>query len=659
MGVPGSSLVAGSFRRMALYGRVLWASAPAHSLTALGLAAGSAAVVTGGILATGQLIGSLHQAAVAGASPAAAERVWLWLLLVAATFVSSPILTSATAALSQAISARYVRTFYDMVMDAGTAPHGVAHLEDPDVAGRLDAVINASREWDFTAGIELTWSIVRTRLTGVGSFLVLMAWHWWAPFVVAASYVVLSRVFTWWVNRQHDNVLEVAGDERRRAAYLRGLLTGAGPAKEVRLFGLAGWLLERYSTTWKAAMVLVWRNRHRGLGRVMVAAVAMLAANGLVLALLARDASAGVVSLAAIVTLVQAILALEAFGPLGDEQMALGRSTAATWELVRLRTQLGLRELPDPPGQTPAQAASPATAIRSGAAGIELRDVTFTYPTREEPTFTRLSLTVPAGQALAVVGENGVGKSTLIKLLCGLYAPDSGTVRIDGGDPAADDSVRHRVGVIFQDFVRYKLSLRRNVGPHSRPGPTGRTNANPHSPAHQVDDSVLARALEDAGGTELLERLEHGWDTILSPEFTAGTDLSGGQWQRVALARALATVASGAGILVLDEPTAALDVRAEAALFDRFLEVTAGMTTLLVSHRLSSVRHADRIVVIGQDAIGRGRVIEDGTHDQLLAAGGTYAQMFHLQARRFAAAGAARSEYAGHTADDTGQVPTP
>nr|WP_202897521.1 ABC transporter ATP-binding protein [Actinopolymorpha pittospori] len=631
-----------SFRRTALYGRVLWASAPAHSSTALALAAGSAAVATGGVLATGQLVGALHQAIAKEASPAATETVWFWLLLTAAALVASPILTSATAALAQAISARYLRTVHDMAMDAGTAPHGVAHLEDPDFAGRLDAVISATREWDFTAGIELTWSIVRTRLTGLGSLLVLMTWRWWAPLVVASSYVLLSRVFSWWVSRQHDDILDVSGDERRRAAYLRGLLTGAGPAKEVRLFGLAGWLLERYSTTWRHAMSLVWRNRHRGLGMVMMAEAGMLAANGLVLALLALDASAGVVSLAAIVTLVQAILALEAFGPLGDEQMALGRSTAATWELVRLRTQLGLRELPDPFDETPTQASSPEPGIRSTAADIELRDVTFTYPAQEKPTFTRLSLTVPAGQALAVVGENGVGKSTLIKLLCGLYAPDSGTVRIDGGDPAADDSVRRRIGVIFQDFVRYKSSLRWNVGLISS--------------APQVDDSALAKALEDAGGSELLERLENGWDTILSPEFTGGTDLSGGQWQRVALARALAAVAGGAGIIVLDEPTAALDVRAEAALFDRFLEVTAGMTTLLVSHRLSSVRHADRIIVIGQDTIGRGRIVEDGTHGQLMAANGAYARMFSLQARRFAAAGAGWPEQGEQMAADAGQV---
>jgi ATP-binding cassette, subfamily B, bacterial len=651
----GGGVLPPSFRRMALYGRVLWVSAPWHSLAALGLAAGSAAVTTGGIVATGQLIGALRQAVEAGTPSAAATLVWFWLFLTAVAFVAGPVLAAATSALAQAISARYLRRFYDMAMDAGTAPHGIAHLEDSRVAGRLHAVIGATREWDFLAGIELTWSIIRTRLTGVGSFLVLMTWRWWAPFVVAASYVLLSRMFSRWVTNQHDNVLDVSGDERRRATYLRGLLTSGPPAKEIRLFGLAGWLLERYTTTWNDAMRQVWRNRHRGLGVVMVAAVAMLGANGLVLAILARDTFAGAVSLAVVVTMVQAVLALEAFGPLGDDQMALARSTTATWELVRLRHQLGLRDLPDQPhrpdqrrqpDRAPVGTAVPLPGDRTGAAaGIELLDVTFTYPTRVEPIFTQLTLSVPAGQSLAIVGANGAGKSTLIKLLCGLYVPDSGTVRIDGGDPAADDNVRRRVGVIFQDFVRYKLSLRRNVG------------LGPLMP--DGNDAALAKALDDAGGSELLDRLEHGWDTILSPEYSRGTDLSGGQWQRVALARALATVPAGAGVLVLDEPTAALDVRAEAALFDRFLEVTDGMTTLLVSHRLSSVRHADRIIVIGQDTLGQGRVVEDGTHAELLALGGRYAQMFALQARRFAAAGAEPTEHAEPTPDTAEGVSTP
>ncbi|HEX8393192.1 MAG TPA: ABC transporter ATP-binding protein, partial [Longimicrobium sp.] len=250
--------------------------------------------------------------------------------------------------------------------------------------------------------------------------------------------------------------------------------------------------------------------------------------------------------------------------------------------------------------------------------------VRFTYPGRRLPTLDGLSLHVPAGQSVAIVGENGAGKSTLIKLLCGLYDPDAGRITLDGG--ASPLQARGRIAVIFQDFVRYRLPLRENVGfGHLRT---------------MGDTAALEGALRDAGGGELLERMPRGWDTVLSREFEGGVDLSGGQWQRIALARALAAVRGGAGLLILDEPTASLDVRAETELFERFIELTRGVTTVLVSHRLSSVRRADRIVVIGE-----GGVVEDGTHDALMAAGGRYAEMYSLQAERFAAAAA---EEVGH-----------
>ncbi|HYR07801.1 MAG TPA: ABC transporter ATP-binding protein, partial [Longimicrobium sp.] len=210
------------------------------------------------------------------------------------------------------------------------------------------------------------------------------------------------------------------------------------------------------------------------------------------------------------------------------------------------------------------------------------------------------------------------GKSTLVKLLCGLYEPDEGRITLDGAPPLR---ARGRIGAIFQDFVRYPLPLRENVGFGHLPS--------------LGDPAALERALRDAGGGRLAERLPRGWETVLSREFADGAELSGGQWQRVALARALAAVQGGAGLLILDEPTASLDVRAEAELFERFLELTRGVTTILVSHRLASVRRADRIVVLDG-----GRVVEDGSHEQLVRLGGRYARMYALQAARFATAGA-------------------
>jgi ABC-type multidrug transport system fused ATPase/permease subunit len=265
----------------------------------------------------------------------------------------------------------------------------------------------------------------------------------------------------------------------------------------------------------------------------------------------------------------------------------------------------------------------PAGALRSGnrpadaapAREIRLRDVTFAYsagasaPSSSSPVLKHFDLTIPAGSSLAIVGQNGAGKTTIAKLLCRLYDPQSGAIEIDGIDLRELDlaSWRSRVAAVFQDFIRLELPLRDNVAPAGAP------------------DDVVCSALESAGAANLA-----ALDTVLARGYDGGTDLSGGQWQRIALARALAAVKLGAGVVLLDEPTAQLDVRGEAEIFDRLLAATRHCTTILISHRFSTVRHADRICVLEH-----GRVIELGTHDELMALAGRYRTMFDLQAQRF------------------------
>jgi len=219
---------------------------------------------------------------------------------------------------------------------------------------------------------------------------------------------------------------------------------------------------------------------------------------------------------------------------------------------------------------------------------------------------------------MAVVGLNGAGKTTLVKLLARLYDPTSGAVWVDGQDLREVDPTdwQRRIAAIFQDFLRYGLPARDNIGFGGL--------------AMAGDQQALERAAAKAGVLDRIAALPAGWDTPLSRHFTGGADLSGGEWQRVALARALFAVEAGATVLILDEPTANLDVRAEAELYDRFLDLTRGLTTLLISHRFSTVRRADRICVIED-----GAVREIGTHGELMALGGRYAEMFALQSQRF------------------------
>jgi ABC-type multidrug transport system fused ATPase/permease subunit len=263
-------------------------------------------------------------------------------------------------------------------------------------------------------------------------------------------------------------------------------------------------------------------------------------------------------------------------------------------------------------------AMAPAGALSSGrrpanglpAREIRFRAVSFGYP-GGAPVLEGFDLTIPAGSSLAIVGQNGAGKTTLAKLLCRLYDPQSGAIEIDGVDVRELDlpSWRSRLAAVFQDFIRFELPLRDNVAPGGAP------------------DYMVVEALEAAGASNLA-RL----DTVLARGYEDGTDLSGGQWQRVALARALCAVKRGAGLVLLDEPTAQLDVRGEAAIFERLLAATRHCTTILISHRFSTVRQADRICVLEH-----GKVIELGTHDQLMAKGGRYRTMFDLQAQRFGA----------------------
>ncbi|HYH78667.1 MAG TPA: ATP-binding cassette domain-containing protein [Longimicrobium sp.] len=520
------------------------------------------------------------------------------------------------------LDAAYALEVHQTVARVTLGTPGVAPLEDPVLADQLQAVQEAEKRGLLRRTASELSYVATMRIRGAGAFVVLLAFAWWAPLLLLAAWHLTNRVYLKATESEVSFDMGPGAAGHRKTEYLRALALEPAAAKELRVFGLDGWMVGRYADAWLDTFRAMWRSRKANRGLTAAATLALVAAHAAVLGALVLAAGRGDLGVATLLVFVQAAIASADLGLVGDSQWSLAQSLAVAERIELLRSRAGAHLLPAGP-------AAPAAAAR-GKVAVRLEGVRFTYRGRGRATLDGLDLEIPAGQSLAIVGENGAGKSTLVKLLCGLYEPDAGRITLDGG--ASPLQARGRLAVIFQDFVRYKLPLRDNVG-------FG------HLPL-LGDAPALDGALRDAGGAALLAALPAGWETVLSREFQGGADLSGGQWQRVALARALAAVRGGAGLLILDEPTAALDVRAEVELFERFLELTRNVTTILVSHRLSSVRRADRIVVLGG-----GRVVEDGTHDELVRAGGRYATMFALQAERFAAAppaDAATREEAGH-----------
>lgn len=598
--------------------RLMWGSAPGWSTVSLVATLVGAGSLVLSMIATGQLVGALYDLL---ANAGHSHHVWRWFIIFVLTAILGQLLQAVMAFSDPRIWAAYRVQINDMLAESGMQPSSLSAL-DGTSATELENMIKNSRQWMFRFGMTGTWRLLQIRLVGLGSVIVLLGWRWWVPLVVAAAFLVSSRLLSAWLGGVLDGMWGTTPPiERQRADYVAKIMSSTQAAKEVRLFGLVGWLADRYRAMWTLASAEFWRRSNRKLAPTFIGALVLVVVLGGALALLAGDAYRGSISTASTTTYALALLALNAFGMQGDQQTGLIQVTEMLRNLRAFRVRLGLPPMTTT-GTQPQRGNGPG-----GGADVSFDDVSFTYPSRERPTLHHLNLHIPTGQSIAIVGVNGAGKSTLIKLLAGLYRAQHGKVTIDGKDAFTDPQLRGRVAVIFQDFVHYPLSLRDNVGFGAL--------------ERRSDIKLLEQAMVDAAGLTVLERLDHNWDTVLSHEYQGGTDLSGGQWQRVALARALAAVGAGARVLVLDEPTAALDVRAEAELFDRFLDVTQGVTTVLVSHRLATVRRADRIVVLDG---ATGNITEDGSHEELLAQGGEYATMFRLQAKRFAQAGDVVSE---------------
>jgi ATP-binding cassette subfamily B protein len=559
-------------------------------------------------LVTGIAVGTLPSAMRDGAGSSAAHRVTPLLLGAGALFAIGQINGPVMNAVSNALGIRLNTHLRGRAMAATLGPAGIGHLEDPAVLDQLAIAQGVAATDVGPAQVAAAIPVIGTRyLSSLVSAAMLAFYNlWFALGLLVAFLVIIGRFRA--AFQASSQVLIGKAENMRRSAYMRDAAMTAPAAKETRVFGMRDWIERRYMGEWRTAIDEARRSR-RGSWRLIVwSPIVFFAIDMAMVVVLGRAAVHGEISLGEFTVYLQAAMGIGVLGSLSQHDIWLQHgvpSIVAALELERMAAS---------PERQLSGSASPAGLP---ARSIAFEGVTFRYPGQTRTVLDGLDLEIRAGESLAIVGDNGAGKTTLVKLLTRLYDPTAGRIAVDGTDLREFDPAawQRRIGAIFQDFVRYQLPATDNVG-------FGASTA--------ADLEALRSAATRAGALELIDGLDNGWDTVLSRQFTGGTDLSGGQWQRVALARALYAVEQGAGVLVLDEPSANLDVRAEADLYDRFLDLTAGLTTVLISHRFSTVRRADRIVVLEG-----GRVVEDGTHDDLIAAGGRYAHMFELQAARF------------------------
>jgi ATP-binding cassette, subfamily B, bacterial len=579
-------------------------------LANLALGAGPVAFV----IMTSLVLGRVPAAVTGGLGSAAWHRLFVLFIIGALILLAQQLIAPLVTSLGELLARRIDGRAFEELMSASLGIPGVAPLEDEQT---LDYLSTAARELE--AGFFSPGQAAAGLLALIGRygqlagylFIIGIAYSWAAAAGVLVTVLIFRYAFRGGLRKYTQVRIDMVSVERK-SNYLRNLAVQPGAGKEIRVFGLLSWLTDSVRTAYFNVLTPVWAKRRRILlWPVLWVTLAGLTVVAVVFGLTGATVASGL-TLTSFMLVMQSgagALRLAGYYPEADVQTAIGMYS---YDAV----QRFVTSVADVAPVQPASAAAAAVPDPDGV--IHFDRVSFRYPGGGPALFDGLDLKIPLGRCTAIVGSNGAGKTTLVKLLARLYEPTSGAIRLNGIDIRSYplEQWRANLGVIFQDYQRYEVSAADNIGFGSI--------------EHAGDRAAIIAAATAVGVAGKLQALPRGMDTPLARHLSGGAELSGGEWQRVALARALFALRNGSPVVILDEPTASLDVRAEAGFFDEFADLTRDATTLLISHRFSTVRHADTIVVLDG-----GHVIEQGSHDELMAIDGQYAEMFRIQADRF------------------------
>jgi len=584
--------------------RLVWAASRSAALVGVGLTLVSAALPAAQAWAGKLIIDAVVEAANGAMGMAGGLRYVLPFLILelALVFISS--LTNQVRSLSDRVLQSHLTNHINGMIIRKAISLDLQFFENPIF---YDTLQNARRQADTSALsiVRSTLQMVQQAITLVSLIALLLRFSPWLAVIVFVAAIPSFLSQSQYAERAFRAVSRRA-PESRLLNYLEMLLTGNETVKEIKLFGLGQTLLERYQTLftkfYEEDRAIAQKRTIAGLGWGMLSSLVYYGSYAWIV----------LRTVAGLITLGDMSMFLSIFRQSQHSISSLLDSLNRLYEsnlfLDNLITYLEL----EPVLVAPVNGPMAPEPIRHG---IEFRNVSFRYPGSEALVLRDISLHIHPGERIALVGLNGAGKTTLIKLLTRLYDPTEGQILIDGVDLREYDlaSLHQRFGVIFQDFVRYQFSVRENIG-------FGQIDA--------LDDIARIQTAADRGGaTEVIEALPQGYETVLGRRWEKGAELSGGQWQKIALARAFMRKAE---VLVLDEPTSALDAEAEYEVFRRFGELMEGRIAVLISHRFSTVRMADRIVVLSE-----GRIHELGTHAELIELNGAYARLFNLQAEGY------------------------